>query len=120
MKKITIIVRIIIIASLLFMFFLSVCCDSIKEARTHEIEQQKGAERLHKLRKEESQQLFMYSRTSKVGRYEIFHDLQFTKNTFLLDTMDGRIWILTQNQETKKLWWAELDVENRGPYTKYD
>lgn len=120
MRRITIFVRVIIIVSLLFMLIVSVCCDSIKEARMLEIEQQKGVERRHKLRKEESQQLFMYSRTSKVGRYEIFQDQQLAKNTFLFDTMDGRIWILTQDQETKKLCWIELDVENRGPYTKYD
>jgi len=107
--------RIIIILFLFFMFFVSICCESKQEARhaRFETEQQKRAEYLHKLRKEENQQRFIHTRTSKVGRYEIFQDQQFAKNTFLFDTMDGRIWILTQDQETKKLWWAELHVENR-------
>jgi len=57
MRKITIIVRIIITVSLLFMLIVSIFCKSKKEVRhaRFEIEQQKRAECLHKLRKEESQ-----------------------------------------------------------------
>ena len=107
--------KIIIILFLFFMFFVSICCESKQEARhaRFETEQQKRAEYLHKLRKEENQQRFIHTRTSKVGRYEIFQDQQFAKNTFLFDTMDGRIWILTQEQETKELRWEEIDVKNR-------
>jgi len=73
----------------------------------------------------------MYKRKSTAGRYEIFEGSYFSKpdnflppipegarliipkQIFLFDTMDGRVWILVEDQETKKLWWAELDVENR-------
>ena len=112
--------RIPIILFLLFMFFAFVCCESRKEAMTHEIEQQKRAERLRKQNAEDRQRHFMYTRTSTAGRYEIFQRQQFAKNTFLLDAMDGRVWVLVEDQETKELSWEELAVENLGPYTKYD
>ena len=110
--------RIIVIVFLLFMLIVSICCNwTKKEVRRKSFmaEQQESTELHYKLRKKENWQRFMYTKRSTVGRYEIFQDLhpQFAKNTFLLDTMDGRIWILNRDQETEKLWWRELDVENR-------
>jgi len=103
--------RIIIIAFLLFMFFVSVCCESRKEARMrYEAEQQK---RFEKQNKESRQWNFVRMRKSQTGRYEIFQHQQFVKNTFLLDTMDGRVWIVVEDKETKELLWQELNVENR-------
>jgi len=123
MRIITIIVRVIIIVSLLFMLIVSICCKPTQEAQheTFDMEQQRRAEYLQRVREEENQQRFNHTRNSTAGRYEIFQHQQFQKNnTFLLDTMDGRVWMLIEDQETKKLWWTELHVENRGPYTKYD
>ena len=113
--------RIITVVFLLFMFFVSVCCESKKEAvMKHEAEQQKGDERFEKQREEDRQRYFMDKRKSTAGRYKIFQHQQFAKNTFLLDTMDGRVWILVEDKETKELSWEELDVENLEPYTKND
>jgi len=107
--------RLLVVLFLSFMFFVFVCCESKKEAMARrEVEQQKRDERFEKQNEENRQRQFMYMRTSRPGRYEIFQHQQFAKNIFLLDTMDGRVWILTQDQETKKLWWEELAVENRG------
>ena len=101
--------RILIIIFLLFTCFISVCCESKTKARMrYEAEQQKIHE---KASKEGRQFLFMRMRTSQIGRYEIFQDQQ--KNTFLLDNMDGRIWIIVEDKETKELVWQELNVENR-------
>lgn len=76
----------------------------------HEAEQQKISEKAS----EEGRQFhFMRMRTSQIGRYEIFQHQQFVKNTFLLDTMDGRVWIVVEDKETKELLWQELNVENR-------
>ena len=106
--------RIIIIVFLLFMFFVFVCCESKKEAMMrHETEQQRRDERLEKQSKEHRQWQFVSMRTSRPGRYEIFQNQQFAKNTFLLDTMEGRVWIIVEDKETKELFWQELNVENR-------
>ncbi|MBA7666759.1 hypothetical protein ES703_74840 [subsurface metagenome] len=101
--------RIIIIAFLFFMFFVSVCCESKTKARMrYEAEQQKIHE---KATKEGRQFHFMRMRTSTPGRYEIFQHQQ--KNVFLLDNMDGRVWIIVEDKETKELVWQEVNVENR-------
>ncbi|MBA7674051.1 hypothetical protein ES703_82258 [subsurface metagenome] len=106
--------RITTIVFLLFMFLVSVCCESKKEAMMrHEIDQQKRDERFERRNEENRQWQFTYMRTAKAGRYEIFQHQQFARNTFLLDTMDGRVWVLTQDSDTKKLWWEEIGVENR-------
>jgi len=106
--------RIPIIAFLLFMFVVFVCCESKKEARLrHEAEEQKRDERFEKQSKESRQWQYINMRTSRPGRYEIFQHQQFAKNTFLLDTMDGRIWIIVEDKETKELLWQEVNVENR-------
>jgi len=101
--------RILIIVFLFFMFFVSVCCESKKEARMrYEAEQQK----IHEKQNKESRQYhFVRMRTSQIGRYEIFQHQQ--KNIFLLDTMDGRVWIIAEDKETKELVWQEINVENR-------
>ena len=100
-----------IIAFLLFMFFVSICCESKTKARMrHEAEQQK---RFEKQNKESRQWNFVRMRKSQTGRYEIFQHQQFAKNTFLLDTMDGRVWIIVEDKETKELVWQEINVENR-------
>ncbi len=101
--------RIIIIVFLFFMFFVSVCCESKTKARMrYEAEQQKISE---KASKEARQFHFMRMRTSQIARYEIFQHQQ--KNIFLLDNMDGRVWIMVEDKETKELVWQEVDVENR-------
>ncbi len=103
--------RIIIIVFLSFVFFVSVCCESKKEVRMrHETEllQKQWQERSEKDR----QRQVIYTRTSKPGRYEIFQD-QLANKTFLLDTMDGRVWIIVEDKETKELVWQEVNVENR-------
>ena len=101
--------RILIIVFLLFMFFVSICCESKTKARMrHEAEQQKISE---KASKEGRQFHFTRMRTSQIGRYEIFQHQQ--KNIFLLDNMDGRIWIMVEDKETKELLWQEINVENR-------
>jgi len=106
--------RIIIIAFLLFMFVVFVCCESKKEARMrHELEEQKRYERYEKQNKESRQWNFVRMRKSQTGRYEIFQNKQFAKNTFLLDTIDGRVWIIVEDKETKELLWQEINVENR-------
>jgi hypothetical protein len=48
---------------------------------------------------------------SGIGRYQISQHSQFIKNTFLLDTVEGKVWILTENPETKRLLWQKVDVE---------
>jgi len=106
--------RILIILFLLFTAFAFVCCESKKEARMRrEIEEQKRYERYEKQNKESRQGNFVRMRKSQTGRYEIFQHQQFAKNTFLLDTMDGRVWIIVEDKETKELLWQELNVENR-------
>ena len=103
-----------IIAFLLFMFFVFVCCESKKERYLrHEAEQQRRDERFEKINKENRQRQIIDMRTTRAGRYEIFQHQQFAKNTFLLDTMDGRIWIIVEDKETKKLLRQEINVENR-------
>jgi len=100
-----------IIAFLLFMFFVSICCESKTKVRMrYEAEQQK---RFEKQNKENRQWNFVRMRKSQTGRYEIFQHQQFAKNTFLLDTMDGRVWIIVEDKETKELVWQEINVENR-------
>jgi len=79
----------------------------------YEAEEQKRDERLEKRNKEGRQWNFMRMRKSQIGRYEIFQQRQFAKNTFLLDTMDGRVWIIVEDKETKELLWQEVNVENR-------
>jgi len=106
--------RVLIIIFLLFTCFAFVCCESKKEARMrYEAEEQKRDERLEKRNKEGRQWNFMRMRKSQIGRYEIFQQRQFAKNTFLLDTMDGRVWIIVEDKETKELLWQEVNVENR-------
>ncbi|MQY60982.1 hypothetical protein GH153_03990 [bacterium] len=74
----------------------------------YEAEQQK----IHEKQNKESRQYhFVRMRTSQIGRYEIFQHQQ--KNIFLLDTMDGRVWIIAEDKETKELLWQEINVENR-------
>ncbi len=98
-----------IIAFLLFMCLTFICCESKKEARVrHEAEQQKISE---KAMEEGRQFHFMRMRTSQIGRYKIFQDQR--KNVFLLDNMDGRVWIKVEDKETKELLWKEINVENR-------
>ena len=46
-----------------------------------------------------------------VGRYKIFQHSQVVKNTFLLDTMGGKVWMLVEDPETKALFWQKLYVE---------
>ena len=101
--------RVLTIAFLLFMCLIFVCCESKTKARMrYEAEQQKISE---KASKEGRQFHFMRMRTSQTGRYEIFQHQQ--KNIFLLDNMDGRVWIMVEDKETKELVWQEIDVENR-------
>ena len=103
--------RILVIVFLLFTCFVFVCCESKTKARMrYEAEQQRVSE---KASKEGRQFHFMHMRTSQIGRYEIFQHQQFVKNTFLLDTMDGRVWIIVEDKETKELVWQEVNVENR-------
>jgi len=104
--------RILIIVFLLFTVFAFVCCESKREVRMrHETEllQKQWQERSEKDR----QRQVIYTRTSTPGRYEIFQHQQLAKNTFLLDTMDGRVWIIVEDKETKELVWQEINVENR-------
>ena len=106
--------RILIIIFLLFTCFAFVCCESKKERYLrHEAEQQRRDERFEKINKENRQRQIIDMRTTRAGRYEIFQHQQFAKNTFLLDTMDGRIWIIVEDKETKELLWQEIKVENR-------
>ena len=106
--------RILIIVFLFFMFFVSVCCESKKEARMrYEVEQQSRDKHFEERRKEDNQWRHIHMRTSTPGRYEIFQHQQFAKNTFLLDTIDGRVWIIAEDKETKELVWQEINVENR-------
>ena len=104
--------RIIIIIFLLFMAFVFVCCESKKEARMRyetELLQKQWQEQSEKDR----QRQVIYTRTSSPGRYKIFQHQQIAKKTFLLDTMDGRVWIIVEDKETKELVWQEINVENR-------
>jgi len=104
--------RIIIIIFLLFMAFVFVCCESKKEARMRyetELLQKQWQERSEKDR----QRQVIYTRTSSPDRYQIFQNNQGAKNTFLLDTMDGRVWIIVEDKETKELFWQEINIENR-------
>lgn len=78
-----------------------------------EAEEQKRYERYEKRDKESRQWNFTRMRKSQPGRYEIFQHRQFVKNTFLLDTIDGRVWIIIEDKETKGLLWQEINVENR-------
>ena len=106
--------RIVIIVFLFFMVFVFVCCESKKEAMARrEAEEQKRYERYEKRDKESRQWNFTRMRKSQPGRYEIFQHRQFVKNTFLLDTIDGRVWIIIEDKETKGLLWQEINVENR-------
>ncbi|MQY61382.1 hypothetical protein GH153_06065 [bacterium] len=106
--------KIIIIVFLLFMFFVSVCCESKREAvLRYETERLEDRSRLENQMKEARYQRVLEMRITRQGRYEIFQNQQFAKNTFLLDTMDGRVWIIVEDKETKELVWQEINVENR-------
>jgi len=113
--------RILIIVFLLFTVFAFVCCESKKEAMMRrEAEEQKRDERYEKRGKESRQWQFVRMRKSQPGRYKIFQHQQFAKNTFLLDTMDGRVWIIVEDKETKELLWQELNIENRDTMSVED
>ena len=79
----------------------------------YEVEQQSRDKHFEERRKEDNQWRHIHMRTSTPGRYEIFQHQQFAKNTFLLDTIDGRVWIIVEDKETKELLWQEINVENR-------
>jgi len=46
------------------------------------------------------------------GKYQIFMHNQFIKGTYLLNTVNGRVWALYEDPADKHIWWHELDVEN--------
>ena len=111
--------RIPIILFLFFMFFVSVCCNWVKQEAQHKrfmADQEEGRKYFDQLRDKQHQQDFIHTRKSTAGRYEIFQDQQLAKNIFLLDTMDGRIWIIVEDKETKELVWQEINVENRDTF----
>ena len=106
--------RILIIVFLLFTCFIFVCCESKREAiLKYETERLEQRERLENKLKENRRERVIEMRTTRRGRYEIIHDQQFAKKIFLLDTMDGRVWIIVEDKETKELFWQEINVENR-------
>ena len=46
----------------------------------------------------------------KVGKYQTFRSPEFA-SMFLLDTIEGKIWVLVRDPKTKKLSWQRLEVE---------
>ena len=106
--------KIIIIVFLLFTAFAFVCCESKREAIIkYETKRLEERQHLESQLKENRRERVMEMRTTRPGRYEIFQDQQFVKKIFLLDTMDGRVWIIVEDKETKELLWEEINVENR-------
>ncbi len=89
--------------SLMFLTF--VCCEKsrVKRPEAYPINEQMEHEEISRLRRQ-IESAWM----QKVGRYEILETPQ-SANIFLLDTLDGRSWILVRDPETKKLWWQKIE-----------
>jgi len=45
------------------------------------------------------------------GRYQIYQHSQFARDTFLLDTVEGRVWQLVKDAKTGEILWQKLHVE---------
>lgn len=92
----------ITILSLVFLTF--VCCEKsrVKRPEAYQINQKTQEHINHLKRQIESAWM------QKVGRYEIL-EIPQSANIFLLDTLDGRSWILVSDPETKKLCWQKIE-----------
>lgn len=106
--------RVLTIAFLLFTCLIFVCCESKREAiLKYETERLEQREHLENQLKEARHERVIEMRITRRGRYEIVHDQQLAEKIFLLDSMDGRVWIIVEDKETKELVWQEVNVENR-------
>ena len=89
--------------SLMFLTF--ICCEKsrVKKPEAYQINEQMEHEEISRLRRQ-IESAWM----QKVGRYEILETPQ-SANIFLLDTLDGKSWILVRDPEKKKLWWQKIE-----------
>ena len=101
--------KFMIIAILPFIILVFICTG------TNEQQKPKEKELLTFLENLKSQDIDI--KLTGIGRYQVFQHSQFVKNTFLLDTLKGRFWIIVEDTKTKKLWWQELNVENRDTFS---
>lgn len=82
---------------LLFVFFISICCETDSRAKLLDLEMK-------------FQELKAEFKEAQTGRYKIYQNPIVRADQYLLDTVTGKVWGMRMDPKTKEQFWDRLEV----------